>query len=220
MDLAWQAMIEAHTARLADGERDAREALRLFATQDGIAPGDMAWMRFYAGIVLGEAGRLEEADEQLSQAVTFARADRSDPTMLGRFLDPLGDVSRRRGQAARAAELGSEALKHLERFLGADHPVTLVARVHAGAGLWAAGRADEGERELRAGTLGLEQKFPDGSYELATAWCLQGEALARSGRPVEARPLLERALEWRQVHLGRADPRTVAVRRILGTPAS
>ncbi|MFI5007278.1 MAG: tetratricopeptide repeat protein [Solirubrobacterales bacterium] len=220
MDLAWQAMIEAHTARLADGERDAREALRLFATQDGIAPVDMAWMRLYAGIVLGEAGRLEEADGQLSQAVAFARADSSDPTLLGRLLDPLGDVARRRGQAARAAEVGSEALQHLQRFLGADHPVTLVARVHAGAALWAAGRADEGEPALRVGTLGLEQKFPDGSYDLATAWLLRGEALARSGRPVEARPFLERALEWRQAHLGPADPRTVAVRRILGPPAS
>jgi tetratricopeptide (TPR) repeat protein len=116
--------------------------------------------------------------------------------------------------------VGSEALSGLQRSLGADHPVTLVARVHAGAALWAAGRADEGERELRAGTLGLEQKFPDGSYELAAAWFLRGEALARSGRPVEARPFLERALEWREAHLGPADPRTVAVRRILGTPAS
>jgi hypothetical protein len=82
--------------------------------------------------------------------------------------------------------------------------------------VWAAGQASEGERLLRAGLAGLEQRFPDGHPDLATARFLLGEALARSGRAAEARPLLQSALKWRQAHLGPADPRTLAVRRALG----
>lgn len=43
-----------------------------------------------------------------------------------------------------------------------------------------------------------------------------GQALVSSGRMAEARPFLQGALEWRQAHLGAADPRTEAVRRALG----
>jgi hypothetical protein len=81
--------------------------------------------------------------------------------------------------------------------------------------LWAAGQVGEGERLLRAGLESLQREFPDGHFDLASARFLLGEALAKSGRVTEARPLLQQALEWRQTHLGAADPRTVAVRRAL-----
>ena len=213
MDLAWQAMIESHTGRLDRAERDGREALRLFLAEKGIAPNDLAWMRVYASIVLAEAGRLQEADEQISEALSFCRKGTSDPSLFGHVLDVAGDISRRRDQAERAAELGREALSTLER--SEEHPAVTLARVHCGAALWAAGQAAEGERLLRAGLGDLEHEFPDGHFDLASARFLLGEALAKSGRVAEARPLLQQALEWRQTHLGPADPRTAAVGRAL-----
>jgi len=68
---------------------------------------------------------------------------------------------------------------------------------------------------LRAGLGGLERGFPSGHFDLASARFLLGEALAKSGRATEARPLLAQAVEWRQAHLGAADPRTAAARRAL-----
>jgi hypothetical protein len=125
-------------------------------------------------------------------------------------------VARQRGERTRAVELGQEALAVLERIGGADHPATLLARVHAGAALWAAGQAEGGERLLRAGTEGLERTFPTGHPDVTTARFLLGEALLRSGRTAETRPLLQAALDWRQAHLGPADPRAATVRLAFG----
>jgi hypothetical protein len=113
-------------------------------------------------------------------------------------------------------ELGREALERLERSAGKGHPGTFVARVHAGAALWAAGEAAKGEALLRAGLESLERTSPDGHPDLATAHLLLGQALSRSGRAEEARPHVQSALRWRLAHLGAADPRTVAARRALG----
>ncbi|HYR46265.1 MAG TPA: tetratricopeptide repeat protein, partial [Thermoanaerobaculia bacterium] len=134
---------------------------------------------------------------------------------LGRTLDAIGDVARQRGQIERAVAVGREALAILEKEGGADHPFSLLAAVHTGAALWAAGQAAEGERLLRAGLGGLEREFPGGHFDLASARVLLAERLALSGRGTEALPLLRQALEWRQAHLGSADPRTAAARRAL-----
>jgi len=221
LDLAWQGVIEAHTARIPEAERDAREALRVLTARGGATASDLAAVRTHAGIVLAEAARLGEADEQLSLAVSSLRAQQPQQAfLLGYALDAQGDVARRRGETSRATGLGQEALAILEGSAGPRHAATDLARVHAGAALWGAGRAGEGERQLRAGVLGLERSFPAGHHDLATARFLLGEALARGGRGAEARPLLQAANAWRQAHLGPDDPRTAAVRRVLDAPVS
>ena len=213
MDLAWQAMIEARTARLAEAEGDVREALRIFtAARPAPRPTTMAMMRSYAGIVFADAGRLIEGEDQLSQAVSAFRAEPQPGIHLGRTLDALADVALRRGQPARAVDLGQEALVALEGGVGPDHPATALARVHVGAALWASGQAATGERQLRDGLQRLERAFPAGHFDLASAQLQLGEALARSGRGPEARPLLQAALEWREAHLGPTDPRTAAAK--------
>jgi serine/threonine-protein kinase len=215
LDLAWQGLIEAAAGRLADGERDCRRAVTLVAGRQDVESfiaGNVLWP---AGIVLAEAGRLEEADVWLSQAVALFRGEHRDGVGLGGALDALADAARRRGEIARAAELGQEALAALERGGGADHPAAALARARLGAARWAAGKSQDGERLLRAGVEGLQAKFPAGHPDLAAARFLLGEALARTGRVVEARPLLRQVFEWRRTHLGPGDPRTIAARRAL-----
>jgi tetratricopeptide (TPR) repeat protein len=124
-------------------------------------------------------------------------------------------VARRRGRLAPAVERGQEAVALFERAAGPDHPHLGLARAHAGAALWAAGRADEGERALRAGVAALEHGFPDGHPDRAAALFLLGEALARGGRRAEAREALREVLDWRERHFGPSDPRSQAVRRAL-----
>ncbi len=215
VDLAWQGAIEAEAGRLVEAERDCRQAVALVDGQKDVGPINLGNVRSLAGGVFAEAGRLEEADRQLSQAVAIFREERRSGILLGRALDALGDAARRRGQKARAAEIARQALSILEKSGGSDHPAVALARAHAGATLWSAGETAEGERLLRAGVESLQRKFPDGHFELASARFLLGEALAKSGRATEARPLLQQSLEWRQTHLGAADPRTAAARRAL-----
>jgi serine/threonine-protein kinase len=219
IDLLNQATIESHTARLAEAERDVRQALALEKKASGTAATDLAAAHWLTGLVLAEVGRLAEADEELSQAVAAFRAQQpSQALALAWALDTLCDVALRLGQPPRAAALGEEAMAILGRSDSKDHPATALARAHAGAALWANGQPGEGENLLREGVTQLQRQFPAGHRDLATAQSLLGAALAGSGRTTEAQPLLQEALRWRQAHLGPADPRTAAVRRLLAPP--
>jgi len=208
-DLVWQAIVEMHTARLAQAEADARKALAYFdAHPDPRA--DAPHLRTLTGTVLAEAGRLDEAGAQIARAIAGLRAAHHENVFLAYALDASSDVARRRAQVDRARSLASEALPLMERTLDTQHPALSVARVHGGAAQWAAGAAVDGERLVRTGVATLEARFPNGGHaDLAAAWLVIGDLLTRSGRTAEARPFLQRALAWRETHFGAADPRTV-----------
>jgi serine/threonine-protein kinase len=214
VDLAWQATIESHTGRLAEAERDARLALLGAASDKGMVAGDLAQLRLQVGSVFAEAGRDAEARAELTQAVEVFRARQpAEALSLGYGLDALGDIARRTGHCERGAAIGEEAIAMLDASDLEDHPAAAYARVRAGAALWACARAAAGEPLMRAGLESLERRYPGGSFQLAGARFLLGDALARSGRADEAGPLLADALAWRQSHFGPDDPRTLAARR-------
>lgn len=219
LDLAWQGLLEARTGHRAEAERDGRDTLALLEAQPSMGPIQQANTRAVAGSVLAEVGRLEDADRELSSAIAAFRSARRSGIWFGRALDTLADVARQRGDLTRAAPLGQEALAVLDRSGGPDHPATGLARVHVGTALYAAGETGPGERLFRTGLGSLERAYAAGHADLAAAWFLAGETLARSGRVTEAQRLLQPALEWRRVHFGATDPRTVAVRRVLDSPA-
>jgi serine/threonine-protein kinase len=214
-DRAWQALIEAHTGRLAEAERDCREAQRIFDTQKGPPRADLPNMRMWIGIVLAEAGQLDQADAVIARAVSDLRSSRPEGPFIALALDALGDVARRKGQPSRARDLAREALPLVERGLGEDHVATAVARVHAGAAEWWAGAPAAGEPFMRAGLAHLEKQFPGGHPDLAAARFMLGNALSQAGRSTEARPLLQDALSWRQNHFGPTDPRTIETQQAL-----
>jgi hypothetical protein len=120
-DRTWQAVIGAHTGRLADAERDSREALGIFDAQKGPFRADLPNVRMWNGIVLAEARRLDDADAVISRAASDLRAARQEGLFLGLALDALGDVACTRGQPSRARDLARAALPLLERGLGQDH---------------------------------------------------------------------------------------------------
>jgi serine/threonine-protein kinase len=213
IDRAMQCSIGVRT-RLAQLQSECESAVAFFAAHPQAPATWRALALWYAGRGLAQAGRLVEADAVLAAFVAFARSQ-GEGVYLGRALDALGDVARRRGQVARAVELGRAALAAQERGGGGDSGAMALARAHTGAALWASGQSQEGERELRAGVAWLERSFPQGHFDLATGRVLLGEALARSGRRAEAEPILRDALAWRLVHLGPGDPRVAEVRRLL-----
>jgi serine/threonine-protein kinase len=214
-DRAWQALVEAHTGRLREAEHDCLEAQRIFDAQQGQPRADLPYVRMWIGIVLGDVGRLEQAEAVLARAVSDLRVSGPGGPFLGLALDALGDVARRRGQPLRARDLAREALPIVERGLGADHEATAVASVHAGAAEWRADAPAAGEPYLRAGLAKLEKQFPGGHPDLASAKFILGDALRNAGRHIEARPLLQDALSWRQNHFGPTDPRTLETQQAL-----
>jgi eukaryotic-like serine/threonine-protein kinase len=194
LDLVAQATLEARTGQLGDALRACDEALGFFATPRGFGPRTEALARSACGAVLSEAGRLEEAEAQLGQAVAQLRGARLQGAILARALDAQGDLARRRGHLASAVESSREAVALQER-IAAEHPRLALYRAHAGAALWAAGQREEGERLLRPGVTWLERAFPAGHFDLAAARFLLGEALIRDGRAAEGRAFLQGALE-------------------------
>lgn len=216
-DLSWQSMFEARAGQLAAAERDCTAAQNFFKNQPTIRPYLLCMVQSNAAFVLAEAGRLEEAETQLSEAIALCRARGFHGVTYARALDMLGDVARRRDQAARAAELGKEAIAVQGQSAGENNLLMALARVHTGAALCATGQSDEGERLLRTGVEWLEHAFPNGHFDLATGRFLLGQALVSSGRIADARPFLQGALDWRQAHLGPNDPRTAVVLQSLGT---
>src|SRR4029079_10674613 len=86
-DLAFQAAMEARTPRLAEAERDGREALRLFTAHPGAAPLDLARVRLCVAFARAEAGKREEADRELETAVTALRAEHRRDLNVGLLLD-------------------------------------------------------------------------------------------------------------------------------------
>jgi eukaryotic-like serine/threonine-protein kinase len=210
-----RARLRARTARLADAQRDCREALALVAANGNFGARRVAAAYSSCGVVSAEAGRLGEADARLERAVAGFRAAGLQGAVLARALDAWGDVARRRGRAAQAVELGREAVSIQLRVSGPDSPRLALYRVHAGTALWAAGRRDEGERLLRDGVAATQRAFPGGHFDLATGRFLLAGALAGSGRAAEARVLRQLALDWRRSHLGPVDPRTADVARAL-----
>jgi serine/threonine-protein kinase len=218
--LLLRARLKARTARLGDAERDCREALALVASNGNFGARRTAGAHSSCGTALAEAGRLEEADAELGKAVTGLRAAGLQGAALARALDAYADVARRRGRLAEAVDLGREAIAIQVRASGEENPRLALYRARTGAALCTAGQRGEGERLLRAGAAWLERAFPDGHFDLASARFLLGQALLDGGGAAEARLHLQRAFEWRQSHLGPADPRTVAVRKALDKTTS
>jgi len=216
LDLAERGTIASTLGRLAEAESDCRQAMAMIEDPEGIRPVRLGNILALAGGVLAETDRLEQADAQLSRSVGVFRAMGGRGVLLGGALDGLGEVARRQGQTPRAVELLRESVDILERSGDPNSTALARARVHLGAALWSSGQTAEGERLMRAGIENIQRDFPNGLFDLASARFLFGEALAESGRLAEARSLLQQCLEWRTVHLGASDPRTVAVRRALG----
>src|SRR5262249_39203155 len=109
-DLVWQAVVEMHTGRLAKAERDARDALAYYDAQTHPSRVDLPHMRTTIGSVLAEAGKLDEADAEISRAAADLRAAHQENVFLAFALDALAEVARRRSRPDRARALSTDAL--------------------------------------------------------------------------------------------------------------
>jgi len=177
-DLTWQAVIESRSGHVADADRDARAALRTLDAGVADVPPGVSYLRTLVGTVFAAAGHLDEANAEMLRAESGLRAMHHEGVYLGLTLDALGDLSRRRRDAATAVERGAAAVAILTRTLGSQHASTAIARVHAGAARREAGDREVGERLMSVGLADLERQFPPGHPDVAAARALLSRAAA------------------------------------------
>ena len=146
--------------------------------------------------ILTGFGRFDEAARMLADSARVtAQAYGAESTGAGYVKNQLSRLEQLRGRFDEAVRLAREVLTSFERNLGPDHVETAWARMNLGDRLIDAGAFDDAERELGRAerTLGAAGGESDPYY--AQILDLQGLLAARRGHLVEARRLLERALE-------------------------
>jgi tetratricopeptide (TPR) repeat protein len=145
--------------------------------------------------ILTGFGRFDEAAKLLQDSGRItAEAYGPDSAAAGYVMTQQSRLEQLRGRFDEAVRLARQVLESFERDLGPDHVETAWARMNLGNRLIDAGAFDEAERELQRAerTFGAAGGESDPYY--AQTLDLRGLLAARRGRPVEARPLFERAL--------------------------
>ncbi len=139
-----------------------------------------------------DRGDIERADAMATAAASEARA-LANPFALTETLIDLGNVRRFERRYGEAESLIDEGTKQYAKTMGDDHPnvafgLTLLAYTY-----YYEGRYDRAEREARK-AFAIADKLPKGSHIYTGAAVALGRVLNRTGRSVEAEPLLREAL--------------------------
>jgi len=202
---------------LVEAQRILAESLDIFEKKNGrsyqgarIALGDLA-------IVHMLTGDLERAEAELTEV----RNQENTPT----FTDPdgyitlyrIGEIKRRRGDAAAAVELETKALSDAQKHRGENNRYTAMAHHLLGLALRDAGDARGAERELRAALASYAGYIPGAEHPLpaATRHELGLLLVQRSADRGEGIRLLTEAMALREKFLGADEPRTKQTRAAL-----
>lgn len=176
-----------------------RRALAIGERELGEMHPDLASLRLNLGLALLDLGNRREAEAHLRRSL----ADREqllgpDHPDVAESLEALGGLWIDTGRAAQALPMMRRAVAIFEAKMP-GHPLTALCRGTLGEALRVLGRHDEAAAEYRAALRGVETSF-FGPEHIYVSLPLQGLGLllVDRGRPAEALPPLERALEVRE----------------------
>jgi len=180
--------------RFAEAEADLRQSLSTFS------PGSYraAQSQRYLGNVLTYQGRYAEAQEQLEASVATFRKSGPDELQLYRAMADLATPKLRSGQAKEAEPILREAIRNIERLVGAEGYEVCKPLKRLGEDLIAQGRNQEAVTVLeRVRTLEIKLFKTEQHRDLASTDFLLGTALFALGTPqtqAQAGPLAEQAV--------------------------
>ena len=172
--------------------------------------------RFTLTNALRRAGRLDEADTIVSDAVVRARANGAD-SLVAAALSARGAllITRRRG--TEAEPLLREALERYRALLGDDEPRTITTLSNLGQALYVQTRFADAEPIMRE-VLALRRRVFGEEHPLTgTAWNNLSALLQSQGRPTDAEPAARRALEIYRASYGEKHQRVTMVMTNLGS---
>jgi tetratricopeptide (TPR) repeat protein len=166
------------------------------------------------GIVCKFAGRFDDAAAAYAQVLPVAEAlVHTDPQLLAALLHNLAGLAHSRGDDAGAEPLARRGLALRERVCAGGDPAVAADAAALGAILEGLERWEEAEALYRR-ALGIWEAEAD-AYEIAMTLNGLAAVVRFSGRPHDAEPLFERALELLENFRGVGHPDTATVRNNL-----
>ena len=115
-------ILDLHREQWREAELRFRQALEERETRYGTGHGGIASSLLYLGIVVGEQGRLEEAERHLRRARPFYEGNVRTGWRTGFLIHQLARVVARAGRIDEARELFEEAIEWRSEWLAEGHP--------------------------------------------------------------------------------------------------
>ena len=186
-------------------------AKRSLAIREKILPsGDAAIGRSLAtlGAVKMSAGKLDEAEKELSHALAVLEAsDGPDTLATARARSDTAQVYFWKGQAERAEVTERRAYETYRRVLGAENAQTAMHLRNLGVLLDELDRVDEAEKAYRESQAILVRQLGPDHVNLGYSYVNLAVLLSgRRNQPAEAEALFKRAFEIRRKSLGPTHP--------------
>ncbi|AKJ02528.1 serine/threonine protein kinase [Archangium gephyra] len=165
-------------------------------------------------------GKLEQADEELTQGLELARKTYGpDSLRTSYFLSSLGRVRSRQNRTVEALALYRQAQELRERLWGSEHPALALNLSNLATELLSLGRREEAVAAWRRALALLEASRPPDHASLGPPLNNLGSALRDQGRLDEARQYLKRALAIFERSKGPNHPNTATTLSGLGMVA-
>ncbi len=139
-----------------------------------------------------DRGDIERAEAMATVAVSEARALGNSFALTQTLID-LGNVRRFEGRYVEAESLIEEGTNLYAKTMGDDHPNVAFGLTQLAYAYYYEGRYDRAEQEARK-AFAIAEKLPKASHVYTGAAVVLGRVLNRTGRPLEAEPLLREAL--------------------------
>jgi serine/threonine protein kinase/tetratricopeptide (TPR) repeat protein len=158
-DLARVLNIRRGSEDLAEAEKDAREALRMWRTLTGDGTQEAAFSLYLIASSLSNQGRKGEAETLYRECLAIRRRlFGNDDKDVASTLDNLAMVLLSQGETAEAERMVREALRIQRRVFGPEHPDVADSLIDLARVLQSESRLTEAEAAARE-ALGMQQKF-------------------------------------------------------------
>ena len=176
-----------------------REALALWRSLDGVAPGVVAHSLDHLAETLHELGRYAAAEPLYRESLALRQSDLgAEHPLVAESLAHLGLLLKNRGQPEDALALYREALALRQRVLPPGHPEIAESLYLVGTMEGFLGRRDEARGDLEAAAELHRQIYGETHPKTLLVLHDLGCLLADLGQHEEAEPLLRRVLAERQ----------------------
>ena len=169
-----------------------REVIRYGPRQPPEGRSAQTMVKSYLAQLYMDRGDIERADEMATAAASEARA-LGNPFAMTQTLIDLGNVRRFERRYGEAESLIEEGTKLFAQAQGDDHPNVVFGLTQLVYAYYYEGRYDRAEQEARK-AFAMAQKLPKSSHYYRGAEVALGRVLNRTGRSLEAEPLLREAL--------------------------
>lgn len=208
--------LKSEFARVAHGQGDSEEALRLWTDAEVELTGllgpdhlETLIVQHNLAMALKELGRLDESRARMALLLeNRTRVFGKDHPQTLVALDSLAGIIQKQGREREAADMLRRAVEGRAKVLGEDHISTLVSKGNLGATLIRLGELEEAERLTRAAFEGHRERFGESHTRTLILMGNLAYLLEDLGQVTDAAAMYRRSIEIRRGSEGSMDPET------------